>query len=78
VAGLSGTLANRVKGTVAEGRVVAKTGSMSQVRTMAGYITTIEGEPLVFSILVNNFRVPASEIDALIDKALIRLVEFRR
>ena len=78
VAGLSGTLANRLKGTVAEGRVVAKTGSMSHVRSMAGYITTIEGEPLVFSILVNNFRVPASEIDALIDKALIRLVEFRR
>ena len=78
VAGLSGTLANRMKGTPAEGRVWAKSGSMSHVRTLAGYVVTIDGEPLVFAILVNNFLAPAAEIEALVDKALVRLVEFRR
>lgn len=78
VAGLSGTLANRLKGTSAEARVWAKTGSMSNVRALAGYAMTLDGEPLAFAIVVNNYRVASAEIDALIDKALLRLVDFRR
>jgi serine-type D-Ala-D-Ala carboxypeptidase/endopeptidase (penicillin-binding protein 4) len=78
VAGLSGSLANRMRGTAAEARVWAKSGSMSNVRTLAGYLLTLQGEPLVFSILVNNYRGPSAEIDAIIDKAVVRLVEFQR
>lgn len=78
VAGLSGSLANHMRGTAAEARVWAKTGSMSNVRTLAGYLLTLHGEPLVFSILVNNYRGPSAEIEAIIDKAVVRLVEFRR
>jgi D-alanyl-D-alanine carboxypeptidase len=50
---------------------------MSQVRSLAGYILTGEGEPLVFAFIVNGFRVPTREIDAAIDRALLRLVEFK-
>ncbi len=75
--GVTGNVANRLKDTPASGRVWAKTGSMSQVRSLAGYIVTAEGEPLVFAFMVNGFRVPAREIDAAIDRALLRLVEFR-
>jgi D-alanyl-D-alanine carboxypeptidase/D-alanyl-D-alanine-endopeptidase (penicillin-binding protein 4) len=78
VAGMSGTLANRMKGTVAEGRVRGKTGTMSHVRSLAGYLTTLEGEPIVFSLIANDFRVPAVEIDAVMDEALIRVVQFQR
>jgi serine-type D-Ala-D-Ala carboxypeptidase/endopeptidase (penicillin-binding protein 4) len=78
VAGVSGLLANRMKGTSAEGRVAAKTGAMSGVRALSGYLTTSDGEPLAFSFLVNNYRVPGSEIDALMDRALVRLVDFSR
>ena len=78
VAGLSGTLANRMRGTPAEGRVWAKTGSMSGVRTIAGYLLTLQGEPLIFSILANNYRGAAADIDTIVDKALVRLVEFRQ
>ena len=78
VAGMSGTLANRMKGTVAEGRVRGKTGTMSHVRSLAGYLTTLEGEPIVFSLIANDFRVPAGEIDAVMDDALIRVVQFQR
>ena len=75
--GVNGTVANRLKDTPASGRVWAKTGSMSQVRSLAGYIVTGEGEPLVFAFMVNGFRVPQREIDAAMDRALLRLVEFR-
>ncbi len=77
VSGVSGSLAQRLKGTGGEARVWAKTGSMSQVRSLAGYVVTEEGEPLVFAFMVNGFRVPAREIDAAMDQALLRLVAFK-
>lgn len=75
VAGVSGTLARRLDQTPAAGRVWAKTGSMSNVRGLSGYLETRNGETLAFSILVNNFVVPASEIDAVVDKALLKLID---
>jgi serine-type D-Ala-D-Ala carboxypeptidase/endopeptidase (penicillin-binding protein 4) len=77
-AGRSGTLARRLQGTPAEGRVRAKTGSMSYARALSGYIRTVEGEPLVFSIITNNHHVPGAVIDERVDQILLRLVAFRR
>ena len=77
VFGVTGNIAGRLKDTPASGRVWAKTGSMSQVRSLSGYIVTAEGEPLVFAFIVNGFRVPSREIDAAMDRALLRLVEFK-
>lgn len=77
-AGRSGTLANRMKGTPAEGRVRAKTGTLSHIRALSGYIQTLEGEPLVFSVIINNFRLPGAEIERRIDALVLRLVAFDR
>jgi D-alanyl-D-alanine carboxypeptidase/D-alanyl-D-alanine-endopeptidase (penicillin-binding protein 4) len=74
----SGSLANRMKDTPAAARVWAKTGSMSNVRSLSGYILTLDGEPLVFTFMATSFQVPSSQIDATMDEALVRLVKFPR
>ena len=78
IAGRDGTLANRMKGTPAEGNARAKTGSMTPVRGTSGYVTTADGEPLVFSILANNYDVPASTITQTEDAIIVRLAQFKR
>src|SRR5688572_7211048 len=78
VTGRDGTLSKRLAGTAAAGTVRAKTGTVDNVRAIAGYVDTPTGETFVFSIIANNFSAPTSTIDAAADKALIRLATFSR
>jgi D-alanyl-D-alanine carboxypeptidase/D-alanyl-D-alanine-endopeptidase (penicillin-binding protein 4) len=78
VAGREGTLSRRLAGTAAEGKVRAKTGTVDNVRAIAGYVETPSGETLLFSIIANNFTAPTGVVDAAADRALIRLATFSR
>ncbi|MGE3841846.1 MAG: D-alanyl-D-alanine carboxypeptidase/D-alanyl-D-alanine-endopeptidase [Vicinamibacterales bacterium] len=78
VAGRDGLLVNRFRSTQAEGNVIAKTGTLTAVRALSGYVRTRDGERLAFAFLANNFLVPTSAIDALIDQAVERLANFSR
>lgn len=51
VAGVDGTLKNRMKGTAAEGNVRAKTGTVSGISSLAGYCTASNGHLLCFAII---------------------------
>jgi serine-type D-Ala-D-Ala carboxypeptidase/endopeptidase (penicillin-binding protein 4) len=50
-----GTLRNRMRGTPAANNMHAKTGSMTAVSALSGYVTDAAGEPLVFSMISNDF-----------------------
>lgn len=78
VAGASGTLATRLVGTASEGNVRAKTGSMTHVRALSGYVTAEDGERLAFAILANNFPGSADPILAVIDRLVDRLARSTR
>ena len=78
VAGVDGSLENRMKGTVAERNVRAKTGTMSNVRSLAGYVTTRDGEHLAFVVMVNNFEGAGAAAVQAIDAIAVRLAQFSR
>ncbi len=54
---VGGTMRKRLRGTAAANNVHAKTGSMRGVSSLAGYVTSATGQPLVFAMLTNNYRV---------------------
>jgi D-alanyl-D-alanine carboxypeptidase/D-alanyl-D-alanine-endopeptidase (penicillin-binding protein 4) len=77
LAGDSGTLAQRMTGGPAKGRVWAKTGSMFNVRTLAGYVQTAGGDTLAVAFMANGFTLKAAEIDEVSDEILQVLAAIR-
>ncbi|MFN3939224.1 MAG: D-alanyl-D-alanine carboxypeptidase/D-alanyl-D-alanine-endopeptidase [Chitinophagales bacterium] len=71
VAGVSGTLKNIGAGTVAQGKILAKSGSMYKVRSYTGYVQGKSGKIYTFSIIVNNYTCASAEIKSKIEKLMI-------
>jgi D-alanyl-D-alanine carboxypeptidase/D-alanyl-D-alanine-endopeptidase (penicillin-binding protein 4) len=61
-AGKEGTLKNSFKDPLFNSRLRAKSGSMTRVRSFAGYFTTKSGKKMVFSIIINNYSGPSGKI----------------
>ncbi|MFC6336602.1 D-alanyl-D-alanine carboxypeptidase/D-alanyl-D-alanine-endopeptidase [Pseudomonas sp. CCM 7891] len=70
-----GSLRYRMRGTLAENNLHAKTGSMGGVSSLTGYITDAEGRKLVFSMVTNNYVVEGARIKALEDRLAAALAQ---
>jgi len=77
IAGVDGTLEKRLRGTPAERRVLAKTGTLQLANALAGYVTTTRGERLAFAVFVNNHAARGREAVAAIDRLAVALAEAR-
>lgn len=66
-AGKNGTLKNYFRDPVFDSRLKAKSGSMTRVRSYAGYFTTISGKQMIFSIIINNYTGTSRQLIARIE-----------
>ncbi|QBI55632.1 D-alanyl-D-alanine carboxypeptidase/D-alanyl-D-alanine endopeptidase [Streptomonospora litoralis] len=73
---VGGTLAQRMGGTPAAGNVRAKTGTLTGVSALSGYVRGANGERLVFAIINNGYRGAAPR--GLQDAIAVRLAQFTR
>ncbi len=78
IAGKDGTISSRMRRTRAEGNAVAKTGSIANVRSLSGFVRTRDGEPVVFSIVANDFVIPAATVQWIADLAVEIVANFTR
>ena len=76
VAGVSGTLKNLCKGQSGEGRIYAKSGTISKVKSYAGYVLSKSGKNIAFAITVNNFSGSNSQVVIEIEKVLNELANY--
>jgi D-alanyl-D-alanine carboxypeptidase/D-alanyl-D-alanine-endopeptidase (penicillin-binding protein 4) len=73
VAGMSGTLRNRMKYTPAQGMVHAKTGTLRGVRALSGYMEHPRYGTIVFSIMGNNPSQSGDSLVKTIDDIILQL-----
>lgn len=60
ISGKSGTLTSLCRNQLASGRIQAKSGTMSRIKSYAGYLTNNKDEVIAFSIIVNNANCSSS------------------
>ncbi|MEG8947404.1 D-alanyl-D-alanine carboxypeptidase/D-alanyl-D-alanine endopeptidase [Rosettibacter firmus] len=78
IAGVDGTLSQRMNKTTCENNVRAKPGFNLNSSALSGYVKTISGELLAFSIMINNFLAPPSLINYIQDNICNKLSNFVR
>lgn len=75
LAGRSGSLKNTLRGTAAEGRLRAKSGTLERVRAYTGYATARNGRLLAFSVIVNNYSGSGGAIRQKLERFMLELCE---
>jgi D-alanyl-D-alanine carboxypeptidase/D-alanyl-D-alanine-endopeptidase (penicillin-binding protein 4) len=75
--GKRGSLRNRFVGTSLEGRVRAKTGTITQVNTLSGYVELAGGKVVTFSVQANHHTLPGALILAQLDSVVVEMARGR-
>ncbi len=76
-AGASGTLKNMFKDTPSvKGRLRAKSGTITRVKSYSGYVTTSDGRLLAFSAICNNFTCSQRDIRKKLEQFMVDICTF--
>jgi serine-type D-Ala-D-Ala carboxypeptidase/endopeptidase (penicillin-binding protein 4) len=78
IAGQSGTLRRRFAGTIAQGRLWGKTGTLQGVTALSGYLERPDQPSLTFSILVNHSTQPAPVLQQAVDRIVMTITMLKR
>lgn len=70
-----GTLKSMCNGTAAEGKVCAKSGYISRVRTYAGYVETKSGRKLCFAMMANNYTCSNAVAKGYLEDLMVAMAE---
>jgi len=76
-AGREGTLKSCFINPAFDSNLRAKSGSMTRVRSYAGYFKTKSGNEMAFSIIINNFSGPSQRIINSIEEILLETILLR-
>ena len=76
-AGIDGTIEKRMRKTLAEGNVTAKTGTLNGVSTLSGLVNDATGDLIAFSIFIQNYTAKNSAARKFIDTICELLAEFK-
>jgi D-alanyl-D-alanine carboxypeptidase len=74
LAGISGTMHKWLVGSCGEGRIRAKTGSLGGVRSYAGYVRTLSGKKLIFTLIINNYGCRTKLLKERVEELMIGMV----
>lgn len=74
LAGISGTMRHTLNGTIAQGKIRAKTGTLANIKSLTGYASTVSGRKLIFAIIVNNYTCRNSSLKRKMEKVLVEMV----
>ncbi len=77
IGGWDGTLEDRMQNEESVAKIIAKTGTLSGVSCLSGYIFTTRGDPLAFSILMNGYVNEAKPFRNLQDRIVNALTEIK-
>lgn len=58
VAGVDGSLAHRLRKTLAQNNLRAKTGTLTHAYALSGYVNDADGQPLIFSLILDRYQRP--------------------
>mgnify|MGYP003631017729 FL=1 len=73
IGGVDGSLQRRFRGTILEGKIFAKTGTLKGTNALSGYMTAASGQTLTFAIIANERPLAVSSATPMMDAALIRI-----
>lgn len=76
LAGKRGTMSSIGRGTAASGRVYGKSGTMTRMKSYAGYVDTVSGKRLAYAMIINNYNCSTSQVTKYLQAIMVKMANY--
>jgi len=73
IAGKKGTMAGVADGTTADGRVYGKSGTMTRIKSYAGYVDSSSGKKLAYAMIINNHYCTSAQLKKYFEALMVKM-----